>query len=180
MTLKQPAKKPKGRPRKVDQEHAATLVEGGFIQQIIYKDVRTGQMFHIPPAVVLAAEMIARGRTDKDVAATLRVSPATVGRWRHQYIAYMEQQSLIQVTIEDMLSPLVPKAIRTMSEILDDPNTDPSTRQRTAADILDRKGGKPTQKIVTDEHKEFKLVYEIISSEPRGHIIEGEVREVRG
>ena len=179
MIRKQPAKKPTGRPKKVDQEHAAALVEGGFIQQIIYKDARTGQTFHIPPAVVLAAEMIARGRTDKEVAATLRVTGATVGRWRHQYIAYMEQQALVQVTIEDMLTPLVSKAVRTMSEILDSPDIDPSTKQRTAADILDRKGGKPTQKIVTDEHKEFKLVYEIISSEPRGRVIEGEVREVK-
>ena len=177
MTAKQPAKSV-GRPRKVDQEHAAALMSGSIIQQIIYKDVMTGKTVHVPPAVVIAAEMVARGRTNEEIASTLRVSPATVGRWRKQYISYIEQQVIVKATIEDMLDPLVPKAVRTMSEILDSPDVDPSTKQRTAADILDRKGGKPTQKIVTDEHKEYKLIYEIIETPTRQ--IEQPVIEVIG
>ena len=177
------ARRGPGRPRKTYPQHAPVVAEptGPMIEPLTYTNV-DGKKVNVPPHVILATGMALQGRTDGEIGARLNVNRATVSRWFKQYADYVDQQLKVRLVVEDMIKPLVPKAVRTYSEILDDPDMDPNTKQRTASDVLDRYGGKPVQKNVSDERKEVRIIYEIIEGPvtkringAEDNVIEGEI-----
>jgi AcrR family transcriptional regulator len=91
-------------------------------------------------AQVIAA--LAQGRTATDAACDAGIHRTTIHHWfRTQPLfetAYQEAQREYVETLRDGMRDLAARAVETLRNLLDDPNTPPAVRLRTALAILQR------------------------------------------
>jgi len=98
-----------------------------------------------------AVELVAGGYKTAEVAEILHLNPDTVSRWRRDdrfraQVEAISQETRKQIGIQ--LGNLATKALKTLEEILEDPEAERWARLRAAENILSRGGftdsGKPS------------------------------------
>jgi predicted transcriptional regulator len=124
----------------------------------------------IPPQVDLAIKLALRGYPQPAIAKQLGVAAPTVELWMRKYRAYVDAQVEQLLTVEELIAPLVPDAIRTYRETLADPKTKVGVRLAAARDVLDRSMGKPVQRVVSDERARIEVVFRTIGAGADGAI----------
>lgn len=81
------------------------------------------------------------GRSDSEVARELGCDPATVWRWRHdpgfaQELHQAQRERL--AVLNDKIAAMVPRALDTIADLMNDDKQAPMLRLRAAETILDR------------------------------------------
>ena len=154
-----PPKRGPGRPRKGDR--AAQVVHGTLIPvtQFVGAD---GQTISIPPQAAIMTALMLKGWTNGRIAKKLGLSAKTVSLWLAKYGEYVDHQLRTSLVVEDMIMPLVRKAVGVYDDVLTNPKIDPATKARVAQDVLDRAGGKPIARQAIQEQKKVEITYRII------------------
>jgi AcrR family transcriptional regulator len=96
----------------------------------------------LPPAQAQVIAALAQGRTITDAARDAGIHRTTIHHWfRTEPVfkaAFQEAQREYVDTLHDRLRDLAARAVETLRNLLNDPNTPPAVRLRTALAILQR------------------------------------------
>ena len=107
----------------------------------------------------LVCYMAIAGKTNKEIAKHLDISPAIVSSvlrqpWARKFITE-EARAMAGGEVMDMLKGEAGKSVKTLIELRDDGNVLPSTRLQAANAILDRALGKPAQQVVNEKQTTY-------------------------
>jgi AcrR family transcriptional regulator len=97
---------------------------------------------HLSPVQAQVIAALAQGRTATDSARDAGIHRTTIHHWfrtEPQFkTAFQEAQREYVETLQDGMRDLAARAVETLRNLLDDPNTPPAVRLRTALAILQR------------------------------------------
>ena len=126
----------------------------------------------IPPSVDLAVKLALKGWDYSKIASEIGVSTKTVTNWMSRYRDYVDAQIRNSLTVEELINPLIPDAVRAYKSALNDPKANQFAKMNAAKDVLDRAMGRPVQRILSDENKKIEVVFRTVGA--------GEEEDVQG
>ena len=98
----------------------------------------------VDPALLTLISLRAQGLPWAEIGARTNLDPGYCRRWVAAYPELIDREVHRLTDPLHYLEPLIPKAVSTYHEILDDATVDPKVHFDAARDVLDRRFGKPT------------------------------------
>lgn len=170
--------------REIEQMKTAGMAKPGFIKWPEWNGPLKLSHRHM-----YIADLAARGARACDIASHTNMSESRISLILNSplmqaQIKLVRETQLKALTINEGIDQLSPLAMQTYAEILNDPRIKPSLKKAVAQDVLDRKIGKPQQRLeignnlVSDMFKLLQKQEEARMEAAEVKTVPGEAREL--